>query len=78
MLSNANNSIQYYSSVCMQLIGFKYCYLFLIILFNVNHLFAHCLNGFKECYFSALDSQLCDKIGLSTYLPQEQFEEYGQ
>ena len=27
--------------VCTQLIGFKYCYLTLIILFNINHLFAH-------------------------------------
>ena len=30
--------------------GFKYCYLTLLILFNINHLFAQSLNGFKYCY----------------------------
>ena len=27
----------------------------LIILFDINHLFAHILNSFKFCYFSVLD-----------------------
>ena len=61
--------------------GFKYSYLTLIILFNINHLLAHSLNGFKYYYLSVIDPQLLstnyDKIGLSTCLPQERFEEYG-
>ena len=35
------NSIQYYSFVCTQRSGYKYCYLTLIILFNITHLFAY-------------------------------------
>ena len=34
--------------------GFKYCYLTLIILFNINCLFAHRLNCFKYCYLSLI------------------------
>ena len=36
--------------------GFKYCYLTLIILFNINLLFAQ-LNGFKYCNLSTNDPQ---------------------
>ena len=34
-------AIKYQSFVCLQFNGFKYSYLTLIILFNINHLFAH-------------------------------------
>ena len=41
LLSNTNNLIEYQSFVCTQLNSFKYCYVTLIILFNINHLLAH-------------------------------------
>ena len=41
LLFNTNNSGQYYSFICVQFNGFKYCYVIRIIQFNINHLFAH-------------------------------------
>ena len=37
------------------LYGFKYCYLTLIILSNINHLFTHSSDGFKHCYLTTID-----------------------
>ena len=34
--------------------GFKYYYVTLIILFNINHLFEHYSNGFNFCYLAQI------------------------
>ena len=39
----------------MQLNNVKFYYLTPKILFNINYLLAHILNGFKYCYLSAID-----------------------
>ena len=49
-ITNINNSIRYLSFVGTQLNVFMY--LTLIILFDINHLFAQSLNSFKYCYFT--------------------------
>ena len=41
LLFNINDSLPCYSFVCVKLNGFKYCYLIVVIQFNINHLFAH-------------------------------------
>ena len=41
LLINTNNSVQHYSFVCIQLNGFKHCYVILIIQFNIDNLFAY-------------------------------------
>ena len=40
-LSNTNNSIQRNSYICIQFNGFRYCYVIIIIKFNINHSFSH-------------------------------------
>ena len=44
LLFNTNNSIKYYSFVCTQLNGSKYCDVSLTIQLNINHLFTYSLN----------------------------------
>ena len=66
---------------CTPLNGFKYCYLKLIILSDINHLFTHNLDGYKYCYFSTNDPQPppCRSFkvkGIS--LPGKQFKEYSR
>ena len=41
LLSTTNDFIQHYSFVGTQLNSFNYCYIVLIIQFNINHLCAH-------------------------------------
>ena len=41
LLFNCNDSFECLLFVCIQQIGYKYCYLTLIILLNVYYLFAH-------------------------------------
>ena len=60
---NINNSIQYYSFVCTQLISPKYCYVSLTIQFNFNHLFTHS-KMIKQFYFKQLN--LAEVICLHT------------
>ena len=45
-----------FNAISRALNGFKYCYLTLIILFNI-HSFVHSWRGFRFCYFRATDPQ---------------------
>ena len=43
--------------ICLHTVKWFQVLLTLIILFNINHLFAHSLNGFKYCHIHAIDPQ---------------------
>ena len=48
--------------------SFKYFYQILTILSNINHLLAHGLNGFNNCYLSAVDPQSSSSSTFKKYM----------